>query len=86
MDCRDSEVQDDLDLVVREQLFRSTGFRHVIRIRLRPRVFEHEVRAGDDFDVVEYGRVFEVDAADLAATDYSYFDSNVFGDGEFLLV
>jgi hypothetical protein len=47
-------------------------------------VFEHEVRAGDDFDVVEYGRVFEVDAADLAATDYSYFDRAAFCDGEFL--
>jgi hypothetical protein len=47
---------------------------------------EHEVRTRDHLDVVEYERVFEVDAADLAATDDAYFDRAVLYDNEVLLV
>jgi hypothetical protein len=41
---------------------------------------EHEVRTGDDLDVVEYSTVLQIDTADLAAPDYSDLDRCVFAD------
>jgi hypothetical protein len=42
---------------------------------------EHEVRTGDDLDVVEYSPVLQIDATDLTAPDYADSYRRVFADG-----
>ena len=84
VDDRDGQVEDDLDLFVGQQLLRATSLRHTIRLRLGLGPLEHEVRTGDDLDVVEYGTVLQIDAADLAAPDYSDFDRRIFANGNVL--
>ena len=53
---------------------------HTVSFGLGLRTLEHEVRTGDHLDVVEYGRILEVDAADLAATDDADPDRRVIFD------
>jgi hypothetical protein len=80
VDDRDGEVEDDLDLLVSEQLFRGTCLRDTVSFGLGLRTLEQEVRTGDHLDVVEYGRILEIDAADLAATDDADPDRRVIFD------
>ena len=81
---RHGQIQDDLDLLISDQLPRRAGFRYAEGLRLLLGPLGHEVGTRDHLDVVEYARVFEVDAADLAATDDAYSDRAVFCDGEIL--
>ena len=80
MDDRHGEVKDDLDLLVSEHPLRGTCLRDTVSFGLGLRTLEQEVRTGDHLDVVEYGRILEVDAADLAATDDADLDRRVFFD------
>jgi hypothetical protein len=80
VDDRDGEVKDDLDLLVNEQRFRGTCLRDTVSLGLGLRTLEQEVRTGDHLDVVEYGRILEIDAADLAATDDADPDRRVIFD------
>jgi hypothetical protein len=81
VDDRDRQVEDDLDLFVSQQLLRAARFGHAVRLRLGFSPLQYEVRTGDDLDVVEYSAVLQIDAADLAAPDYSDLDRRIFADG-----
>jgi hypothetical protein len=78
---RDCQVEDDLDLFVGQQLLRAACLGHTVRFSLGFCPLQHEVRTGDDLDVVEYSPVLQIDAADLAAPDYSDLDRPIFADG-----
>src|SRR5918995_5464215 len=80
VDQRDCQVEDDLDLFVGQQLLRAASLGHAVRLRLGFGALEQEVRTGDDLHVVERGPVLQIDAADLAAPDYSDLDRRVFAD------
>src|SRR5918995_4014198 len=80
VDHRDCQVEDDLDLFVGQQLLRAASLGHAVRLRLGFGALEQEVRTGDDLHVVERGPVLQIDAADLAAPDYSDLDRRVFAD------
>src|SRR5215212_3381886 len=84
MNYGDGQVEGDLDLFVGQQFLRAAGLRHTVGFRLGFRPLEHEVGTGDDLDVVERGRVLQIDAADLAAPDDSDFDWPIFADGRSL--
>src|SRR5215203_5130531 len=81
VDHRDCQVEDDLDLFIGQQLLRAASLGHAVRLSLGFGALEHEVRTGDDLHVVERGPVLQIDAADLAAPDYSDLDRRVFADG-----
>src|SRR5215210_9578824 len=86
MDVRNGQVQDYLDLLIIEQLFRRAGLRHAKCLSLGLGTFGHEVGTRDYLYIVEHCPVFEVDAADLAATDDADPDRRFFTDNRFLLV
>src|ERR671916_864210 len=81
VDHRDCQVEDDLDLFVGQQLRRAASLGHAVRFGLGFGPLEYEVRTGYDLDVVECGPVLQIDAADLAAPDYSDSHRRVFADG-----
>src|SRR5215208_4015964 len=84
VDYGDGQVEGDLDLFVGQQFLRCTGLRHTVGFRLGFRPRGHEIRTGNDLDVVERGPVLQIDTTDLAAPDDADFDRPIFADGRSL--
>src|SRR5919112_1729708 len=81
---RDRQVENDLDLFIGQQLLRATSPGHAVGFCLGFCPLQYEVRTGDDLHGVERGPVFQVDAADLAAPDYSDVDCRISANGKVL--
>jgi hypothetical protein len=82
---RDCQVEDDLDLFVSQQLLRAACLGHAVRFSLGFCPLQHEIRTGDDLDVVEYSPVLQIDATDLTGPDYADSNRRVFADGRSFL-
>ncbi|MPN55039.1 hypothetical protein SDC9_202718 [bioreactor metagenome] len=72
VDLRRREVEDNLDFLVGEQFFIG-DVRHAVEFFFRLGAFGNDVRAGDDFENIEFLGGLEIGVADHAASDDADF-------------
>jgi len=65
----DGEIDDDLDLWIGQQLLYGACFGNAVLTCLAARALQIDVGAGDDLQNVEEAGRFEIDGADIAASD-----------------